>query len=498
MAIEPDPSLKDLEAGRPPSHEPASLLANSVFMLLARAFTLASGGALIVYAARTFSVSEYGRYSVAVAMMAIFGLLSEMGISSLALRELSLPEARRAHILGVALEAEILTSVAAAALIVPVGVVLGYSHAVLWLLALAATSLLFQGLLPPIDAAFKAQRVLVYAAAVTAVQSAVTAALGFALVAAGAGAAGLMTALVLGTVAAAPLAFALCRSKLGIVPSFDGVRKLVLPFLRAAAPIGFTGAITAVYERVDIVMVSKLDGAAAAAIYSIPLTIVQYTMVVPAIIGTAFFPLFANTLRADAPLARASFFLISRLFVFASAPIALVLAVGGGDIVTTLFGDSYRDSGDVLLILGWNVILGFQIFLLWYGLLAAHRERGMAVLMAAGLGLNVALNFALIPSFGPKGAAAALIASDAFVLVGQAVLLHRGVFKLPLAQVLVKPVVAGALVVPVVLALRPHSELLAGIAAALFFTMLLLASRYISRAEWEPLTKPVLRVLRRR
>ncbi len=322
MTTDVEPGLNDLAPGGSPTHEPASLLANSTFMLLARGFTLASGGALVVYAARTFTVGEYGRYAVAVAMLSIFSLLSEMGISGLALREMSPQEARRAQILGVALAAELATSVVAAAVLVPLGVALGYSSAVL----------------------------------------------------------------LAGSVAAAPLGLVLLRQKLGIVPTFRGAWKRVLPFLHASAPIALAGAFTAIYERVDVVMVSKLDSGAAAAIYSVPLTIVQYTLFVPAIIGTAFFPLFANTLRAEPSSARASFFLVARLFLFASVPIALVMIAGGGDIVTFLFGDRYHASGGVLLLLGWNVVLGFQIYLLWYGLLAAHRERGMAVLMAAGVG----------------------------------------------------------------------------------------------------------------
>ena len=54
------------------------------------------------------------------------------------------------------------------------------------------------------------------------------------------------------------------------------------PTPRSSAPIALAGAITAIYERVDVVMVSKLDSGSAAAIYSLPLTMVQYTMFVPA------------------------------------------------------------------------------------------------------------------------------------------------------------------------------------------------------------------------
>lgn len=496
MTLEIDPVLKDLGTGQPPTHEPSSLLANSLFMLFARGFTLASGGALVVYAARTFSVSEYGRYAVAVAIMATFALLSEMGITSLALREMSLDADRSRQVLGVAIAAEAATSLVAAALLVPIGLALGYSTAVLVLLAVAGAVLLFQSVLAPFETTFRAHRVG-YAAGFIVVQAAVTAVVGFASVALGAGPVGLMLALLAGTLAAIPVALAFLKAKLKIVPTFDGARKHVLPFLRSSAPIALAGGLTAVYERVDVVMVSKLDSGAAAAIYSVPLTIVQYAMFVPAIIGTAFFPQFANTLRDDPASARESFFLVSRLFLFASVPIALVLAAGGHDIATILFGDHYRASGSVLLLLGWNVALGFQIYLLWYGLLAARGERGMAVLMAAGLALNVALNFVLIPAYGPKGAAASLLVSDAFVLAGQATIVHRRMFELPFAQLLVKPLAAGALVVPVVLLLRPYSELLAGSLAAVVFVGVLLVTRYISRTEWEPLTKPLAALLAR-
>ena len=115
----------------------------------------------------------------------------------------------------------------------------------------------------------------------------------------------------------------------------------------------------------------------------------------------------------------------------------------------------------------------------------------MAGIMVAGLALNVALNLALIPPHGPKGAAASLIASEAFVLMGQAALIHRHVFEVPFAQLLVKPLAAGLVTVPVVLLLSPYSGLLAGVAGGVVFAGVLLLSRYISRTEWEPLTKPL-------
>jgi hypothetical protein len=81
------------------------------------------------------------------------------------------------------------------------------------------------------------------------------------------------------------------------------------------------------------------------------------------------------------------------------------------------------------------------------------------------------------------------------VLCAQLVLLHRKVFAVPLDRLVGKPLLAAVPAVVAMLGLGHYSGLVAGIVAALLFMAGLLATRYISRAEWEPLTKPVMRVV---
>ena len=108
--------------------------------------------------------------------------------------------------------------------------------------------------------------------------------------------------------------------------------------------------------------------------------------------------------------------------------------VGGETLLVTLFGARYRASAGPLAILAWSVVLGFLNYLLWYSLLAAYRERAKLKIMLVGLGLNVALNAALIPTLGPSGAAISLIATDLLIVTWQGVLVRRHLFALSLAQ----------------------------------------------------------------
>jgi len=468
----------------------SSLLVNSGAMLAARAYGIAITGVLAIFAIRTLSIEEYGRYSVALALVTIFLMFSEMGIAGLTLREMTQRPEREQHTLGVALGAEAVTSVVAVALLVPVGLALGYPSAILVLLAIGAATVLFQGFLSPIETAFRARRVF-DGALLPAVQSTVVAVVGFWLVSTGAGAAGLMLAMLAGAAATVPSGLWLLRRRLRIRPELRGARGAILPFLRSASPIALAGAVWVVYERIDVLMLSKLAGLEAVALYNVPLMVVQYVLLVPAIVGTTFFPLLSRALKDDPPSARDPLFLMARLFVFFSVPMAIALVTGGGDLLTLVFGARYAGSALPIAILSATVVLGFLNLLGWYALLGAHRERGMVVVIIVGLGVNVALNLALIPTYGPAGAAVALVLSELFVLVCEAVLIRRHLFALPIGRLVAKPALAGSVVAPLAILATPIPGLVIAPACAMLYAATLLALGYIARDEWEPVTGPL-------
>jgi O-antigen/teichoic acid export membrane protein len=257
--------------------------------------------------------------------------------------------------------------------------------------------------------------------------------------------------------------------------------------MRAAVPIAATGGLTIVYQRLDILMLSKLSTASEVAVYSVPYAVLQYSWVVPSAVAAAFFPVLTDALRRDAHRARYLFFLVVRLLFFFSVPAAIFLAAGSTPILTTLFGDKYAESGVVLAILAVVVVLAAQNYVLWYGIFAMKQEAMVVAIQSAGLGLNAVLNLFLIPRFGAEGAASALVASELVVTGGQAGLLHRRVFAIPWAEVLVRPLVASVAAGATILALVPVSSLAAAAGGAVACVLVLVVTRYVSWDEWAPL-----------
>jgi O-antigen/teichoic acid export membrane protein len=286
-------------------------------------------------------------------------------------------------------------------------------------------------------------------------------------------------------------AFALVRSRLKIPIVLTGKARKVPSFLRTALPIAATGGITIVYERIDLLMVSKLDSTSAAAIYGVVLTALAISSILPSIIGPAFFPLLAAGLKDAPELARESFFLLWRLFLLLSVPIALFLAFGSDDLVKAVLGDRYESAGTPLAIFGGCIVLGFLNYLLWYALLAAYRERRRLLMLAISLGVNVGLNVLLIPPYGPTGAAVALVVSDVLIVASQTGMVHRSVFAVPFRRLFLKPVVAVVVALAAAIPLSVVTSLGAAVVAPCIYVVLLLLGGYVTREEWGPLIDPL-------
>jgi O-antigen/teichoic acid export membrane protein len=470
-------------------------VSNTSVLLAARLYGALAAAALAVVTVRLLSVEEYGRLATAMAIVAVVAMVTESGIAALATRQITLDEQRTDRILGLALSAEVATATVGGILLVPLGLLLGYPDSVVVLLALGSVLILAQGALAALGGVFQARRVFELFALCVALQATVQVVGGVGALVAGLGAAGLVASAGLAYAAAACLAYVLVGRRIGAHPVFDGTRRKILAFLREAAPMAIVASIGIIYARLGLVLLSKLDDERAVAVYNLPLTIVELTILVPAAIATSFYPLLTRQLAVDRPDAERSVDLLLRLFVLASVPIALVLGLGGTDIITFAFGDAYAEAGDVMAVLAVTVVTNFFSYLAWYALLAARREGRRIPAVITGLVLNVVLCVVLIPRHGAVGAATALVVSDVFMVAWVLVVVHTRVVALHADRVVLRalPAVAAAGAAAVLL---PGGGLVAGVVASVVWIAVLLATGYIGRGEWEPLLAP-LRGLRK-
>lgn len=183
------------------------------------------------------------------------------------------------------------------------------------------------------------------------------------------------------------------------------------------------------YDRLDVVLLSKLAGDYATGVYSAayrPLGTIQF---VP--YGVLYSLLPALSRNADGKeerqrLERAMGFLLSTAFA-----VALGTMVFAGPAVHLLLGERYRESAVALKILIWAVILRYINYALNVRLLAGGHERVFVTTSLVCLGVNVSGNLALIPLYSWRAAAALTIVTEAALLAQNMYWLRRTIGTIP-------------------------------------------------------------------
>jgi len=184
---------------------------------------------------------------------------------------------------------------------------------------------------------------------------------------------------------------------------------------------GFVGTL---YDRFDVVLLSKLAGDYATGIYSVA----YRAVIIPQVLGYGVLYSLLPTLSRDAMgqaeqkrLGRAAGLLLSAAFFIVLA--AMIFAVPA---VALVLGPRYSESAAAVKILIWAVILRYINYALNVGLLAGGHERVFLKTTATCLGVNLIGNLALIPRFGWRAAAVMTIVTE-LVLLAQNVCWFRRV-----------------------------------------------------------------------
>jgi O-antigen/teichoic acid export membrane protein len=423
---------------------------NTAAQALGKAAVLAAGAASIAISTRYLGATGYGGFALALAFVQMLGVLADAGLATVVVREISREPRDTAELVGTALALRLLLGVAVVALAGLLSLALPYAPdvrvailiaGVPFVLGLASSSLatVFQVRLQMARAAIA--DVAGRLAALAALAAVVAADLGFLAVVAS-------TAVGAGVTLAATVA--LVR---GLTPVRPGRRRW-RELLATTLPLGLILAVNELYFRIDTFILSLFRPFAEVGQYTLAFRVFELLAVFPAIVMTSAFPLLSRHVHRRRDLAARVVDATADVFVAVAVPIAVGGLVLAPELVRLLAGDPFSDAATPLRLLLCATGAAWLSGLLGYALIAADRQRSLLGLSAAALVVNVALNLALVPAYGPDAAAAVAVACEALLLAGGWWLVRRHLGLTPRLRLLWRALVAAAAMAALLLWLR--------------------------------------------
>jgi O-antigen/teichoic acid export membrane protein len=183
-------------------------------------------------------------------------------------------------------------------------------------------------------------------------------------------------------------------------------------FVPDVLPIGIGLVLSALYFRIDVLLVQLWVGIEAVASYNSVFRLIDALRLVPAAVLAVVLP---RLCRADnlRPLVR-----VAAAVTAFGVVTAIVLWIGAEPIVSIMFGARYAVAAPAFRVLALSFPLLCLNFALTHQLVGWHRQRAYATVCAVALAVNLVLNAWLIPVLSIQGAAWATLGTELSVTTG--------------------------------------------------------------------------------
>ena len=364
-----------------------------------------------IWVARYLGPSQFGVFSYAVAFAALFGSIAKLGLDSIVVRDLVNEPDKRDLYMGSAFWLKLLGSVAMLA-VVTLAVQLTSNNSTTNLyIFIISIGTIFQSF-EVVDFYFQSKVLSKFVSICKLTQLFISSVLKLYLVFTGGDLIWfVLVSLVDQITLAVSLYIAYWHQKLGsFYRHFYWATTKHL--LRDSWSLIISGLVIMIYMRIDQIMIKEILGEKEVGLYSAATRISEVWYFIPMLLTNSLFPSIVNAKKVSDELYYARLQRLYALMVWTAIAIALPMTFLSSWLVTTLFGEAYRDAGQVLMIHIWAGVFVF----LGVASMKWHINEGLQkyFLISTSIGAiaNILLNLVLIPKFGICGAAVATLLSQ--------------------------------------------------------------------------------------
>lgn len=444
---------------------------------------------LIVYIARQLGVAEFGLYSFVFSFVAIFGIIANFGLETLNFRDISQNTKNAERILSVSLGLKIILSIISIVLVFVSINLLKYDSFTVSLVMLASFSMVLDTIAATFRTVFVAFQRMELEFIANTISKGFLVIAGFAVLFMGKG----VLWLVLVTIASS-----LINLLLSAYWFFTKFAKPKILFdktewkamLLAAWPFCFMGIFSIIYAKIDIIMLSSMQGSHAVGLYDSAVRLVESLALIITAFSTAIFPVmnqfFAQKNQSVPLILEKSVKFVSLIIL----PIAFGTTLLASEIISFIYGGEFFGAGIALQILIWYLALNFVAVVFQLQLNSMNKEILVSKIVAGSVLLNIAMNIFLIPAYSFTGAAIATLVSQFLLTVTLYYFIKKDFRETHILKATVKSFVASAIMSTAILFL-PLRLLLVVPIAAIIYGIAFVAIKGFSETDIQLLKKAV-------
>ena len=261
--------------------------------------------------------------------------------------------------------------------------------------------------------------------------------------------------------------------------------KLIKNILRQGWPFTLLVGFSAIYNRIDVVIITALKGYEQTGYYTAAYKIFDLLGFFPAVVSYTLFPFFSGLMAKQAiSEVRENLEKYLRLMVAGALPMAVGGMLLSAKLMGLVAGPSYAESAPVLAILIWAPAILF-IYIPVNSLVISQQTTKAVAITGVNVIVNIVGNLLLIPHFGIKAAACMTVVSESLQGIFYFYFVHKNITLFRFLPILYKPLIAAVLMGLCLWPARNLNLLITlPLGAGVYFAILLL-SGFIKKDDWQ-------------
>lgn len=170
--------------------------------------------------------------------------------------------------------------------------------------------------------------------------------------------------------------------------------------LKESWPLIFSAIVVMIYMRIDQIMIKELLSEYEVGIYTAAVKLSESYYFIPTLVVASLFPAILNAKKQSEELYKQRLQHLYTFMVWIAIAIAIPMTFLSDWLIILLYGEAYRESGQILIIHIWSSIFVFLGVASGNWFITEKLQRYSLINTSVGAILNVVLNFILIPKFG--------------------------------------------------------------------------------------------------
>lgn len=386
-----------------------NLIQNFSWLILERSIRIIGSLFIGIWVARYLGPESFGLLSFAIAIVAFFTVLVDLGLSQIVVRELKIQPHNSNSILGSAFILKLCGGLLSVVFITIIGFFLYPNNLTLqYILIILGLGLIFQSA-DVIDYLFQSRVQSRYVVWARTAAFLLSTALKIYLIISQKSVFWFATAVSLDLLSAGIFLF-IANSAAGINwKKWTFSQSIAIQLIRYSWPLLLSTLLITIHTKVDQVMLQSALGNASVGIYAVACQLAVFWLFLPTLLVSTLMPYFLELRETNKTKYQSQLQQLYSLMFWAGIAAALITMLYAEQIIVILYGDAYIEAAKALKINIWASVFISQAIVRGIWLIAENLQKYRLFNNILAVITNISLNMLLIPQFGMLGAAVATL-----------------------------------------------------------------------------------------